>query len=154
MKFAFKMGGFKKTAAKLALLKKTKAKSIWRKGVRAAGSVVLKAARPTVATASKTLKKSLALRVKVRRKDKAVVAIVGPRQKFFKTWKGKLRKPSKYAHLVEGGRKAKVRFSLRKGPYIVKGVRARSFIGTPLKRSRGNAMRAMADKIAEELEKL
>lgn len=151
MPLTFKLTGFKEAHEKLKRLKKAQAKSIWRKGVRAASAVVLKAARPLTATESKTLRKSLALRIKARKKDGVIFGIIGARQKFQKDYKGKIRKPSKYSHLVEKGRKARVGFSFRRGPYMIRGVKANSFIGAAIKRSRGAALQAMQTKLAEEL---
>lgn len=151
MPLQVKFTGIKEFKAKLDKLRRGQAKVIWRKGVRAATTVITKAIRPLVSTESKTLKKSIGQRVKDRKRDKQTVGIAGARQKFTKDFKGKIRKPSKYSHLVENGRKARMRFSLKRGPYIVRGVKGRSFIGKALKIANRAAFKAMADKFKEEL---
>lgn len=150
--FKIKLKGFKKAADKFKKLEKKHAKAIWRKGVSAAATVVLKIARPLAPTESKTLRKSLGKRIKARKRDKVIVGVVGPRQRFQKYWKGQVRKPSKYAHLVEKGRKTRVRFSLRRGPYLIRGTKPKRFLGTAIKRGYSNALKAMADKMGQELD--
>jgi len=144
--------GMKEFREKLKGFKKGKAKQYLRKGVRAAGGVILKTARPLVPKESGTYKKSLAMRVKDRRRDKVSVAVVGARQKYFKEWKGKIRKPSKYAHLVENGRRGSIRFSITRGPYLLGGYRGKQPISRAVRISKAKAMKAMVDKLRQELE--
>ncbi|HEV2294091.1 MAG TPA: HK97-gp10 family putative phage morphogenesis protein [Tepidisphaeraceae bacterium] len=76
---------------------------VLRSAVNAAGTPVLKAARRNAAKESGTLKKALGKKVKTSKDKKAVTAIIGPRRGVTGTYRGKVRKPSRYAHLVEKG---------------------------------------------------
>lgn len=158
----FKASGFADAYKRLNLLKKAKARSIWRKAVRAGSSLLLKRMKPIVARETKTLQKSLAVRIKARRKDGMIMGIIGPRQKFEKYVAGVKKKPSKYAHLVEKGRKA---FTQTWFPRSKSGiqyqrtrhigaVRPRSFIERALRTAKADMINAMNKKINDELEKL
>ncbi len=146
MELVMRMDGLKSSIAKLRLLKRSKAKAIWKKAVRAGAAELLKIARPLVATDSKALVKSLAIRIKARRRDGTVFGIVGARRKFTK---GK-RKPSRYSHLVEKGRKAYTRTG-RNGSYTVGAVNPRPFLGRAVRSGKGRVMDAMIAKINSEL---
>jgi hypothetical protein len=52
------------------------------------------------------LKKSIGKKIKTYKRTNTAVALVGPRKQTVGEYKGKPRKPSKYAHLVERGTKA------------------------------------------------
>ncbi len=96
-----------------------------RKGVTAAAQVVSKDAKAKVPTRTKSLKKAIGHKVKANREKTGYVGVIGPRKdvkgavvggagkrraKFRRKVKHKGRElivdPVKYAHLVEGGRKA------------------------------------------------
>lgn len=57
---------------------------------------------------SKSLLKSIGGKQKVFKKTGVIIALIGPRvgKKFEGEWKGRVRKPWKYAHLVELGTKS------------------------------------------------
>lgn len=78
-------------------------RKIVRSAVNAAATPVLKAARANVTTESGLLKKSLAKKVGTSKDKTSVTAIVGPRRDVQGEYEGEMRKPSRYAHLVEKG---------------------------------------------------
>lgn len=79
------------------------ARSASRRALTKASTPTVKAARARVRKESGTLKKSLDKKVKTYVRSGVVVAIVGPRSGFKGEYKGKVRRPSFYAHLVEFG---------------------------------------------------
>lgn len=173
MRVRVKLGGLSLTLRRLRRMKDGKAqKAILKKGIRAATAVVLKAARKKVPVDTGWLKKALAVKVSVNKKTGAVYGLVGPRTKYrrnkktgsreLNTWAAKLAAksgdngawPSKYAHLVHGGRKA-LEIKLRNGAtWRVKAVPAKPFLADAVAECRAAAMNAMKAKIAAELAKL
>lgn len=149
MHVRFRWTGFSPAFRRLNKLEKVKAKAIWRKALRAGATILLKAARELVPTRSKMLRRSLAIRIKSRRRDGVIIAIVGPRQKFEKVINGRKVKPSNYAHLVEGGRK-----QWRKGNRAAGEVAARSFLGKASVAQRRAIFAAIVEKINKELAQL
>jgi len=111
--------GLQEILKRLDAVEKKVRKKILRKAIGAANKIVLKAAKAKVRKgATGLLKKSLGSRIKVYRQGGVVVGIVGPRSGFKKTREGRAQtslgakfaaagsRPTLYAHLVEGGRKA------------------------------------------------
>ena len=78
-------------------------RKVLRAAVTAAATPVSKAAKANAAKESGLLKKSLGRKIVTNKKRQSVTAIVGPRRGVSAQYKGKLRKPSRYAHLVEKG---------------------------------------------------
>lgn len=108
-----KIEGMDKILKKLSMLKKSAATKVMRKGIAAGTKVVLSGAKARLPTKTKylgkrsgLLRKSLGRKTKTYRQNGVVVGVVGPRKGFAKVIDGKRVDPVKYAHLVEGGRKA------------------------------------------------
>lgn len=137
----FKFYGLRDAFRKLAKLERNTAKQIWRMAVRAGCTIIIKAARPLVATQSKTLRKSLGVRIKARRRDGAIIGLVGPRRKFQREFNGRNRRASNYAHLVERGRKRHGR------------VTPRPFMSRAVRQTRAAVIAAMRNKINAEIER-
>jgi HK97 gp10 family phage protein len=80
-------------------------KKVARQAVNAGATPIAKAAAENAAEDSGALKLALkgGKRVKVYPESGVAVAVVGARKNVSTTVDGKLRKPSKYSHLVEGG---------------------------------------------------
>src|SRR4051812_47249427 len=86
---------------------KTLGERVQRKVLRSAVSVaatpVVKAAKQNANKESGLLKKSLGKKIVTNKQKQSVTAVIGPRRDVSGTYKGKRRKPSRYAHLVEKG---------------------------------------------------
>jgi HK97 gp10 family phage protein len=119
-------------------------KKALRKGVNAAAGVILKRARQKVPVRLGLLKKSLGRKVKVYRKEGAVVGIVGPRTGFrrqvgtTKDGRPVFENPTQIAHLVEKGTRRS---------------RAKPFMRPALEESRGDVSSAVAEAVQAELGK-
>ncbi len=93
--------------SKLHALQDALQKKILKKAIRAGTKLVLAAVRGRVPVASGALKKSLTSKVDSAKGSTTVYGIVGPRSKWQKVFKGKVKKPSRYAHFIERGRFAR-----------------------------------------------
>lgn len=78
-------------------------RKLLRQAVNVAATPVVKAAKQNAKKESGLLKKSLGKKIVTNTKRQSVTAIIGPRRDVTGTYKGKVRKPSRYAHLVEKG---------------------------------------------------
>ncbi len=85
----------------LPLLKDRLQKNIYKKAMRAGSKAVVDDLRGTAPVVSGALKKSITNKVDSYRNGLLSYAVIGPRSKYTLKYKGELRKPSKYAHLVE-----------------------------------------------------
>ena len=135
--------GAKELDRKLRKLGDKVHRRVSRQAVNAAATPVVRAARSKAPSESGTLRKSLGKKVATFKKTATVAAIVGARKSVTGTHKGKSRKPSRYAHLVE------------KGHIDEQGnhVGAKPFLRPALDDTQGQAMDAMAKKLAEGVER-
>jgi HK97 gp10 family phage protein len=78
-------------------------RSVLRSAVSVASTPISRAAKANAPRESGLLKKSLGKKVVTNKEKQSVSAIIGPRRNVSGMHKGKLRKPSRYAHLVEKG---------------------------------------------------
>lgn len=78
-------------------------RKLLRQAVSAAATPINKAAKQNAAKESGTLKKSLGKKIVTNKRRQSVTAVIGPRRGVVGEYKGKPRKPSRYAHLVEKG---------------------------------------------------
>lgn len=78
-------------------------RKVLRGAVTAASSPVLKAAKRKAAKQSGLLKKALGRKIVTNKKTGGVTAVIGARKGVEGQYKGKLRRPSRYSHLVEKG---------------------------------------------------
>jgi HK97 gp10 family phage protein len=74
-----------------------------RQAVNVAATPILKDARRKVPEQTGTLKLSLGKRVRTYKRSGTVMALVGPKTNVEAEFKGRVRKPKFYAHLVENG---------------------------------------------------
>lgn len=112
---------------------------VFKKAHKAAGKVIVKAARALVPKRSGLLKKSLFAHPKRLRRDNSIMAvIIGPRRRFHGTFEGVKTTASKYAHLVERGSANQP---------------ARPFLRPALAASGGEAIRVLGDAVGKGIEK-
>jgi hypothetical protein len=113
-------------------------------GARAAAEVLVPPLKSGLPAAHGFLRHSITHRVKRYRAGK-IVLIVGPRSKSEYVSHGKVHKPSKYAHLVEGGHRKRGRRGRVPGSHRFEAITA----------TRGAAaMRAAVDTIRNQIESL
>jgi hypothetical protein len=172
MAFAVKaeLHGLEKALASLARVRKGARGKIQRKALTPAVKHVSRLARVYAPAESGLLRRSLGTRVQVYRRSGAAVGLVGPRSGFRQTRAGRvrtalgkrilkgvtlggrknavnqIRNPTKYAHLVELGRKG---FSAKKakvlaGPLRVYGRKVRAVAPRPFLKTAWDAGRAHA----------
>lgn len=110
-------------------------RTVMRKALRAGGKVILQLAKKFVPKRSKTLFKSMAVKVKYYKKREAAVAMIGPRTWFYGEWRGRKLIAHKYAQLVEQG---------------TRWARAAHFIRKAVVGGRNMVLRAIRDAIAAE----
>lgn len=113
-------------------------RSVLRSAVSAAATPITRAAKANAARESGLLKRSLAKKIVTNKKRQSVTAIIGPRRSVSGTYKGKLRKPSRYAHLIEKG-------------WIDKAGRfhaPQSFLRSAYEQTQGQVVSVMQDKLA------
>lgn len=168
LKFKMDMSGLEETVRKINNLGGKAGPRVMRKVIRAGASVAIRIAReslPKGQYGTNTLKKSLAVRIVVFRKNSRVLAIVGPQRKYKKDTPLGKRWASKYAHLVHGGRKAyrqaeKMIFYVNKTGKVVSylrparlipGVRARPFLLDAFRGGQSAIIAAMVAKANTEM---
>ena len=100
---SIKLEGGKELARALQSLGPRVARKVTRQAVNASLTPVLKTARANAPEESGLLKESLDKKTKTYAENMVIVGLVGPDTTTQGTFKGELRKPSKYAHLVEEG---------------------------------------------------
>ena len=83
----------------LNLLKGNLQKNISKKATRAGVKPLITAVKSAAPFQSGALKKSIGSKVDARKGSVVAYGIVGPKSKYQVIWKGKVRKPSRYAHL-------------------------------------------------------
>lgn len=104
---------------------------------------------------TRRLRQSIGYKVRVYRRTGTVFAAIGPRSGFKAVVDGKTVNPTKYAHLVEGGRKAvtakQARF-LSDGKQVfgrtARAAAPRRFISLAWKAGKGHAAATVRDEIA------
>jgi HK97 gp10 family phage protein len=154
-----------------AIVKTAKKRTITQKAVKAGAKPVAAAAKAGARRESGALKQSIGIKAGKGKKGLTLAfAVIGARTKTEKVFKGRKRKPSHYAHLVEKGTKphslgkrarkgalhaAKVKLGIgRKHP----GAKAHPFLKPALDRNREAAgkiiMEVMGTEIAKELAKV
>ena len=131
--------GFKELLKLLNRLPERAGKKAMRKAHAAAGAVVRMAVKRLVPVRSRTLKKSIGVRVKRFTSGFDYHVIIGPRrgQKFVTTFEGRKTSPTKYAHLVELGTPR---------------MPARSFLRAGLEQSKARAIRVLGEKMGKAIE--
>jgi HK97 gp10 family phage protein len=142
-KDTFKLEGGKDLERRLKKLGEKVYRKVTKQAVGAAATPVVKAAKANVETDSGLLKKSLGKKVVTFKKTQTVAAIVGARRSVEGNVRGKVRKPSRYAHLVEKGHIDE------HGNHIP----AEPFLRPALEQSGAKAMDLMQNKLAAGLEK-
>lgn len=131
--------GGKELQKKLATLGERVQRKVTRQAINAAANPVLKSARGKAKKQSGLLKKSLGKKI-VTSKDKTrVTAIIGARKQVQGEYKGKLRKPSRYSHLVEKG------FINEHGEHVP----PQPFLDPAARESESQAMSIMQNKLAD-----
>ena len=78
-------------------------RKLLRQAVNAAATPVVKAAKSNAAKDSGLLKKAMGKKIVTNTKTQSATAVIGPRRDVSGMVNGKVRKPSRYAHLVEKG---------------------------------------------------
>ena len=119
---------------KLHQLKDNLQKNILKKAIRAGAKLVLAAVRRRVPVKSGTLRRALATKVDAIRGTVSVYGLIGVRRRYSRTIRGRLVKPSRYAHFIELGRHAR--------PYLRPAWEA----------GRAGYIAAVADVVAREIE--
>lgn len=144
-KDSFKLEGFKELDRKLKKLGDKVHRKVTRQAVNAAATPVVKAAKANADESkdSGLLKKSLGKKVATFKKTQTVAAIVGARKNVSGEVDGEIRRPARYAHLVE------------KGHIDENGnhVGARPFLRPALDETGEKAMDVMGAKLAEGVER-
>jgi HK97 gp10 family phage protein len=138
-----KLEGDKALERKLRTLGDRVQRRVLRSAVNASASPVVKAAKRKAKKQSGTLKKSLGKKVLTNKKHQSVTALVGPRKGVQGTFKGKVRKPSRYAHLVEKG------FIDEHGNHHA----PQPFLNPAMQETQGEALGIMKSKLAEGVAK-
>lgn len=87
-------------------LKKAVQNKIVRRAIRSASAPVKKAIKQQSPKESGALKKSIANKMRTTKGGAVVYNVLGPKRKYSMEFKGKIRKPEKYARLVEKGTKS------------------------------------------------
>lgn len=113
-------------------------KTAMRQAQRAAGTVIVRAARAKVPRRTGNLRKSLGVRV--YRKGDVFVAVIGARRgdKFTSTVAGRKMTASRYSHLVEKGTAT---------------MKARPFLRPALMEARAQAIKVLGDKLGKAIER-
>ena len=133
--------GDKALERKLKSLGERVQRRVLRSAVTASATPVVKAAKAK-ADASKEsglLKRSLGKKTFTNKKRQSATAIVGPRKNVQGTYRGKLRKPSRYGHLVENPHIDS------RGNYVP----AKPFLNPAMRETEGQALGVMKSKLAE-----
>lgn len=91
---------FKVDTQKLDKLRAAMGKRILKKAMRAGLRPVVAGMRSRVPVRSGALKKSISTKVDSKKDGLRVYGVVGPRSKFQKIVKGRVKKPSKYSHFI------------------------------------------------------
>lgn len=105
VKFRMESRAVEALAKKLSELNKKVAKKALKKGVNDITKVVMWTARSLVPKRSRQLYKALGRKIVTYRGGAIVAGVIGPRKGFRVLWRGKYIDPTKYAHLVEYGRR-------------------------------------------------
>lgn len=135
--------GSKQLQRKLDELKLSAQRRVMRPAIRAGCSVVNKAAKQAAPSESGALKRAMGVKVVTRKRVGDVIGMVGVRvgEKYWREHGGEIRKPEKYAHLVEYG---------HGGPAPAP---AHPFLRAAFDANKGTALRVIADKAAVGLQK-
>lgn len=111
-------------------------KNINKKAMRAGAKLVVANVKSAAPSVSGALRQSIASKVDSVKNDTTAYAIVGPRSKFSKVYKGAVHRPSRYAHFLEWGKFAK--------PFLLPSFQA----------NRDNYLQAIEKVYATELQKV
>ena len=114
-------------------------RKITRQAVNAGATPVVKAARAKAAKESGLLRKSLGKKIRTYKQSGTVAAIIGPRTDVEGEYKGEIRKPKFYAHLVEGGHID------ANGNHVP----AQPFLRPAFDETQGQALEVIKEKLAE-----
>jgi HK97 gp10 family phage protein len=118
-------------------------RKVTRQAVNAGCNPILKAERALAPEESGLLKQSLGKKVKTYVGSGTVVGVIGPRMDVSGEYKGELRRPANYAHLVEGGHiNANGNF-----------VPPHPFARPAFDQSQGEALSVMKEKLGKGVEK-
>lgn len=133
-----------------AIEKTAKKRAITQKAVKAGAKLVQQGAKSRAPKRSGALKTSIGIKAGKGTKGKTIAfAVIGARAKVERTYKGRIAKPSKYAHLVEKGTKAHF-VRKRRHP----GAKAKPFLAPALEGQRAAVGRAILDALAAEIQKV
>ncbi len=108
-------GGYTRVIRKLADIDQRVATKAVQDGQKETGQTITKSAKAGVPKRTGLLRKSIGYKVKTYRASKTVIVLIGPRKGYRFQVKGKWVNPTKYAHLVEFGRKRVIAGQSRKG---------------------------------------
>lgn len=100
------MSRAKSDFAKLTKLQR-QLKNINKKGMRAGAKLVVQAIKAAAPVDSGALRQSIASKVDAMKGETTAYAVAGPRSSYMRAAGGWLKRPAKYAHLVERGRFAR-----------------------------------------------
>lgn len=142
---SFHLQGAKELERKLKKLGDKVHRKVSRQAITAAATPVVKAAKTNANDSKESglLKRSLGKKVFTNKKSATVVALVGARKDVTGEHEGQIRKPSRYAHLVE------------KGHIDANGnhVGAQPFLRPALDQTGEQAMAVMRAKLASGIER-
>lgn len=131
--------GDKALERKLKALPERVQRRVMRGAINAAATPVVKSAKSKAKKQSGLLKRSLGKKVFTNKKRQSVTAIVGPRKQVKGEYKGQVRKPSRYAHLVEKG------YIDEQGNHVP----PQPFLNPAMRETEGQALNVMQTKLAE-----
>jgi HK97 gp10 family phage protein len=136
-------------------------RKVLRQAIGPATTPAVKAAKRLAPRDSGLLKKSIAKKIKTYKKTNTAVSIVGPKKDVVEVINGKNKRPSKYAHLVEGGtspHKIVVTWKGKKVTLQHPGAKATHFLKqaqeASLSQYKSICMQRMADGVIREGQKL
>ena len=134
----FQLIGDKALKRKLMNLAVNTQRKVARHAVTKAATPIVRSAKSKVPRESGTLAKSLTKKVKTYRDTMTVVAIVGPSNQTKNTYKGKVRMPKFYAHLVHGG------FVMTNGQHVP----GTPFLANAMEETQGQALETLKSQMA------
>jgi len=97
---------FSQVNKNLELLVEKVARNASRSAIRKAIRPMLKRAKDTIDIDTGTAKRSLKIKIKTYKRSGVILALVGADNKHVEFHNGKIRRPSKYIHLIELGKTA------------------------------------------------
>jgi HK97 gp10 family phage protein len=143
MSASFEITGLKELQKRLATLPDRVQRKAMRPAVSAGATMIVRAQKSKAPRESGLLKKSIGKKIVTNKKTQSVTAVIGPRKSVTGEYKGKLRKPSRYAHLADKG------FIDESGEHHP----GNGFVTTSLDEAGGQALNAMTSKLGDGIEK-